>query len=111
LALGGERLPNGDINMPIDPELMHSQYDWTILPEARRLLQDDWLPGNYKALVLQQLKLFTQALGECPRKASVDALREELRTAAFEVLKRLALQIRELEHPQRDDTAGSRDTK
>ncbi len=95
--------------MPIDPELMHGHYDWTILPEARRLMQDDWLPDSYKARILQQLKLFTKALGECPRKTSVDAFREELRMAAFDVLKRLALQIRELEHPERVDSAASQD--
>jgi hypothetical protein len=38
-----------------------------------------------------------------------DEVLEELRAAAFDVLKRLALQIRELEHPQQDDSAASQD--
>jgi hypothetical protein len=111
LATGGQRLPNGDIDYPVDPEALRLRYHWPIRPDPQVLFNDDWLPDTYKAAVLQQLDLFTKDLGACLNKNSVDAVREELRTAAFEALKRLAQQIRGLEHPPRDDTTGSRDTK
>lgn len=107
LATGGQRLPNGDIDLPIDPEMLRA----LLYERPTRAGPTDWLPERYKAAVHQQLNRFMEDLGACSSESSEGDVPEELRRAAFEALKRLALQILALEHPTRDDTGGSRDIK